>query len=240
MADYRLLKDRADYLLKTFRIKPAELARRAGVKPSSVSDWLSGKTKSLKSPVVMRLSESFGIPAAWIAGGVGSPELRPIKVLNADQKPVEDDPWIEIPDYYEIEFGCGPGMIDPSYDQEHAVAKRAYQRSWFRKHGYRPEALMTVRVSGNSMEPTLWDGDSATINMDDKERIKDNNIYAFKLNGELLIKRLFRNRINGDISIISDNRDKYAPMVLHSDDESNTLQIIGAVIDHSGHGGFYS
>lgn len=182
----------------------------------------------------MKLSESFSISAAWIAGGAGSPELRPIKVIEDDQTLTEDDAWVEIPDYSEIEFGCGPGMINPSYDQEHNITRKSYPRSWLRAYGFRPEALVCARVSGDSMEPTLHDGDSVTINMDEKERIKDNRVYAFKLNGELLIKRLIRNRINGDISIISDNRDKYDPMVLRGDDNSNTIEIIGRVIEHTG------
>ena len=86
------------------------------------------------------------------------------------------------------------------------------------------------------MHPTLCDGDSVIINMADNLRIEDGKVYAFKLNGELLIKRLTRSRITGDITIWSDNKEEYTPEVLKHDDESISFVLLGRVVNRSGKG----
>lgn len=48
-----------------------ELANIAGVKPPSVSDWLNGKTKTLKSAPAIRLAKHFKINILWITEGIG-------------------------------------------------------------------------------------------------------------------------------------------------------------------------
>jgi phage repressor protein C with HTH and peptisase S24 domain len=60
----------------------------------------------------------------------------------------------------------------------------------------------------------------------------DGNIYAIALNGEVFIKRLFKN-FDGGITITSDNSDKSQRqnqdrVILHSD--MNYLKIIGMAV----------
>lgn len=233
MPDFRLLKDRVEYILKKTGIGPSKLAKIAKVSPASVSDWKSGKSQNIKLDAVLNISEHLGFTPQWIGRGEGAPELQSVKVLDDDQKLTEDDPWVEIPEYTEIEFGCGPGMTDPSYEQEHTVTPRACHRSWLQENGLKASSLASVKISGDSMYPTISDGDSVIINMDDKLRIEDGGIYAFKLNGELLVKRLMRSRVTGDITIISDN-PSYGREVLRRNDESVSFVMIGRVIYRSG------
>ncbi len=49
----------------------SELARAAGVKPPSVSDWLSGKTKTLKSNTALRAAAFLGVEPLWLSEGKG-------------------------------------------------------------------------------------------------------------------------------------------------------------------------
>ncbi len=79
------------------------------------------------------------------------------------------------------------------------------QREWFLKRGYAPEKLLAVAVSGQSMEPGLYDGDTVVINTGDV-RITDGDVFAVNYEGELLIKRLVRD--NGLWWLSSDNSDQ--------------------------------
>jgi hypothetical protein len=59
-------------LLEKTGDKKNELARKAGVKPSSVSAWISGKTKNIMGEPALNIAESYGIRIRWVVSGTGS------------------------------------------------------------------------------------------------------------------------------------------------------------------------
>jgi len=66
------LADRLKLAMAEKQVRPADLARAAQVKPPSVSDWLSGATKSLKGDNLLRVARVLGVEPSWLAHGVGS------------------------------------------------------------------------------------------------------------------------------------------------------------------------
>lgn len=72
-------------------------------------------------------------------------------------------------------------------------------------HGYRPEMLIAIGVKGDSMEPTMSEGDTVVINTSEKAP-KDGKIFAVNYEGEAVIKRLERN--SGAWWLVSDNPDQ--------------------------------
>ena len=95
-----------------------------------------------------------------------------------------------------------------------------------------PRHSAVIYASGNSMEPRIWNGDSVVIDCARNDFVIDGNIYAIALNGEVFIKRLFKN-FDGGITITSDNSDKSQRqnqdrVILHSD--MNYLKIIGMAV----------
>lgn len=81
----------------------------------------------------------------------------------------------------------------------------SFRKEWFMAHGYRPEHLIAIRVMGNSMEPTMSDGDVVVINTADREP-KDGKTFAINYEGEALIKRMIRD--SGAWWLSSDNPDQ--------------------------------
>ena len=65
---------------------------------------------------------------------------------------------------------------------------RAY---WLKSAGLRADRLFALRVSGDSMEPGLWDGDLVVINSAATEP-KDGVAFVVNFEGEVVIKRLER------------------------------------------------
>ena len=52
-------------------VSGADLARAVGVRPPSVSDWLSGKSQSLKGENLKKAAKKLGVNAAWLGMGEG-------------------------------------------------------------------------------------------------------------------------------------------------------------------------
>ena len=53
-------------------ISQAALSRACGVKPPSVNNWFSGKTKSLEGANLTRAAAYFGVRPTWLAEGKGA------------------------------------------------------------------------------------------------------------------------------------------------------------------------
>lgn len=58
------------------KLSQADLARAAEVSPASVSDWLSGETKSMKADKLRLAAEFLGCDRDWLGFGTGSPNWR--------------------------------------------------------------------------------------------------------------------------------------------------------------------
>lgn len=111
-----------------------------------------------------------------------------------------------------------------------------YRTAWFLKEGAKPENVRSMRVSGSSMEPVLWDGDRIAIDFG-HTHIQDDRVYVIRLDGATLVKRLFRHA--GGVRVVSDNPDKvrYPDSIVDADDMNDRLRVYGLVIDKSGRGG---
>ena len=65
------LKQRIQLAMKEKACTVTELAAAAKVKPPSVSDWINGKTKTLKGASGARAAKFLGVNVLWLTEGVG-------------------------------------------------------------------------------------------------------------------------------------------------------------------------
>lgn len=73
----RLLRERLQAALeRNAALSQAGLARATGKKTSSVSNWFTGKSVSMKADSLIAAAEYLGCDSAWLASGRGSPEWR--------------------------------------------------------------------------------------------------------------------------------------------------------------------
>ena len=86
-----------------------------------------------------------------------------------------------------------------------------------------PAKIKLIQVSGDSMFPTLNDGDFVLI--DETKAYGVDGIYAINLHNQILIKRL-KFKLDGTIQIISDNKD-YEMEVYNPNETQIPLHIIG-------------
>jgi phage repressor protein C with HTH and peptisase S24 domain len=77
--------------------------------------------------------------------------------------------------------------------------------SWMERNNFSRDKLIAISVKGESMEPTLYDGDQVVINTADTRPV-DGGVYAINFEGEPVIKRLTRDA--GQWWLTSDHNDQ--------------------------------
>jgi len=197
----------------------AQLARKLDVASSLVATWKKRNTIPYKE--IFEISREFGFSMDWMLTGKGSPKESRIQVVQ------EDEGYFHVPQY-SIEASAGQGtLIEAETIDQHL----SFKESWLRRSGINPVDLIAMYARGDSMEPTIYSGDSLVIDKTMNSVTSDGGIYVINYDGELFVKRV-QKQLNGTVAITSDNKN-YGDIVIPSSD-LNTLRIIGRVV-WSGH-----
>lgn len=225
------LAERMKKALLVSGISQQELAKACGVTHSSVSFWVSGKTKALKAESANKAAACLGVSPRWLAEGIGEMKTN-TEAYDDEDFSEEDEAFVSIP-VYEVRLSAGHcGM--PTYDELTEYSPVKYPRAFFQTRKLNPAACKGFIVSGDSMEPVLWDRDTLLVDCS-YQVVQASRVYAFFLDGYMRVKRLFP-RSNGDILIRSDNPDKgaYPDELLPSDQRPDRFRMIGRVVDRRG------
>lgn len=112
----------------------------------------------------------------------------------------------DYPEVRRVKFKLSAGMSGYALEYLNEASEPiVFQRGWYERYGYKPEKLFAVRVSGESMQPGMHDGDTIVINTE-STRPKDGAAFAVNYEGELVVKRLIRDA--GAWWLSSDNPDQ--------------------------------
>jgi phage repressor protein C with HTH and peptisase S24 domain len=134
----------------------------------------------------------------------------------------ERDGWVDVP-RLALGASAGPGV---QAEGEEAIGAFRFSSRWLRDQGLAPAALSAIAVTGDSMEPTLRDGDEILV--DRGQRTIRDGIHVVRLDDMLLVKRL-ETGLPGRVALLSDNQ-AYRPIEVDPDD----LEVIGRVVWKSG------
>ncbi len=131
-----------------------------------------------------------------------SPQATPLMVVDTQAEYFGHDPslFLSLPLYdLEVAAGAGSSLDGP----ENVITTLAFRRDWLAHEGLHSSKLLLVRVAGDSMEPTIYDGGTILVDRA-QSRVKNEKIYFFRHGSEGYVKRL---RKAGDrIIVASDNR----------------------------------
>lgn len=94
------LAERVRFALNNAGMSQAELARACRVSSPAVSDWLSGKTMTLKARTVLAAATALCVDPRWLESGRGTPfgsgnisaPPRPIVDVDAEHAQPPDSP----------------------------------------------------------------------------------------------------------------------------------------------------
>jgi phage repressor protein C with HTH and peptisase S24 domain len=110
---------------------------------------------------------------------------------------------------------------------------QAFRTEWVRLMRLKPNKLAAMRASGDSMEPTIHDGDSLLVDTSQTD-VVDGKVYALWYEGGERVKRLHL-LPGGGLRIESDN-PRFKGLDL-TGPETEHVRIIGRVVHRSGIGG---
>lgn len=186
----------------------AGLSRMLGRNPAYIQQYIKrGTPRRLGEEDRRLLARYFGVAE---------------EVLGARPAPLPDAGLLRVP-RLEVGASAGPGALAGS---ERAQGHIAFDPAWLRRVAADPKRLSLIRVEGDSMVPTLADGDEILVDRGDAaERLRD-GIYVLRIEDALMVKRVARNPAGPAISVRSDN-EAYPSW---PDCDPAAVEIVGRVV----------
>ena len=167
------------------------------------------------------LADYFGVPDDLLSDAPRSRAARPGGSPPAGAG--QDGPDLVVVPRLDVEASAGPGALP---DAEARLGHYGFDRQWLNRLSATPDRLSIVRVKGDSMAPTLMDGDDILVErLDAGARVRD-GIHVLQREDALLVKRVAIGRSPGKLDVSSDN-SSYPSWPECGPDE---VQILGRVI----------
>jgi transcriptional regulator with XRE-family HTH domain len=192
----------------------SSLSRLIGKNASYLQQFLrKGSPRKLEENDRAVLARFFGVAEDQLGGS----QEKSLTLTSA-----REPGWIDIP-RLPLHASAGPGA---TVGEEDAIGSFRFSQRWLRDQGLQPSRLSAIAVRGDSMEPTLRDGDEILV--DDTPRAWRDGIHVVRLDGTLVVKRLETSR-PGRVILLSDNT-AYRPIECAPGD----VEVIGRVVWKSG------
>lgn len=215
-----LVRKRLDELIAARGDDYASLSRLIGRNATYIQQFIKrGVPRRLSEEDRGKLARHFGV-AEHLLGAPGD-HVGKALLQRAGLAPRSGE-FVLVPQL-DIGASAGPGG-EPG--PETPLATLAFSADWVRGITTgRPESLSVIHVQGDSMLPTLADGDQILVDTGDRERLRD-GIYVLRADDSLLVKRLSVNPATRRLSIRSDN-DAYPSW---DDCDPAGVTVIGRVV----------
>ena len=173
-----------------------------------------GSPRKLEESDRRTLAKFFGINESEL----GAPEDNSSLIAGKGAR----REWIDVP---RLGLGASAGA-GSSAGEELPIGAFRFGARWLREQGLDPAQLSAIRVEGDSMEPTMRDGDEILV--DRTPRALRDGIHVVRVGDALLVKRLDTGR-PGVVALVSDNF-AYRTLELAPDE----IEVIGRVVWKSG------
>lgn len=152
---------------------------------------------------LVAIAEAGNVNIEWLATGDGP--MRPGEKAKEDSTTSEDDYFTSIP-LVNVQLSAGNGSFVISEDIKEYYK---FRKDWLSKTVTSSPNAILVGVTGNSMEPTIYNGDVVMIDTG-RTHIYEGEMYALRMDNTVMIKRL-SHRPGDKVMIMSDNKEEYPP-----------------------------
>ncbi|MGK5094616.1 helix-turn-helix transcriptional regulator [Deltaproteobacteria bacterium TL4] len=192
----------------------SEFARITGKKPSHITDICKGRT-SFTMQYLITLATLFHINLHWLLLGEGR--------MKEETSLDDANEFIHVP-LYDVQASAGYGSVIHS---EQIVDHLAFKRQWI-THDLATNVtqLALITITGDSMYPTLSDGDLVLVDLSQSDVNRD-GIYLLQFDGGLMAKRIQKD-YEQNLHVISDNK-LYKEFVINPE-QKNHAEIVGKVV----------
>ena len=204
-------------------LSQADVIRATGAGRATVSGWFNG-ANAPSAKYLDSLAKVLKTSTSWILTGAPEPihTLQPVETWDSNT-PLDDDE-LEIPFFKDFSFACGSGNIGEALKTE--KRKLRMSKTTLRNKAIEKQNAVATTASGDSMSPTIKDGDTIHIDLG-RKKIKDGKIFAICHGGLFLAKRLY-NLPFGGIRVVSDNSIEFPEITLTAEEVlEQQFEIIG-------------
>ena len=182
-----------DRLLAEKGVDYEQLWTRIGRNPAYIQQYIKrGSPRRLAEDDRARIAAYLGVSEALLGG-------RESRVAASARS--RGTGMVLVP---KLAIGASAGA-GASVDGEPVEGQVAFDPKWLRDLGADPRALSIIRVEGDSMAPTLNDGDDIMVDGGDAAARLRDGIYVLRMDDALMVKRVARAPGQGRIAVISDN-----------------------------------
>ena len=208
---------------KSFKNNYSEFARAVGVAQASLARWVKGEADPSRMNLI-KIADASGVNLEWLALGIGDmDEAKPQAVKHdINLQASNDETFIEIEDCREVRLSAGGGAFNNGYEE---ITTTKVERAWLQSRRLKAKDCAMFLVSGESMYPTLKDGEEIIVDRSKRE-LTEGKIFVLNHNGSMLVKKV--QFTYGGVELISDN-PSYRPLKLDTE-EAKSLVVIGQVV----------
>ena len=204
------------------------LARAMGVSPSAFRKWLKGEAEPSRERLIA-LAQAAGVNVGWLATGQGpEPNFRAPGGAGGEKLggSLAASEFLVLPKPSDQgAVAAGPVTPAPPDGQESGFI--AFGHGWIRRNfRIEPDELLLETAVGESMQPTIRDGDILLVDTTDR-RLREFGIYVLRYLDELLVKRVQR-KLDGSIILISDNAVYETERI--ASDNARSVEVVGRVV----------
>lgn len=219
-----------------------ELAVLLGYKPTTSRNWTKNSESGFSLPVVKKIKEA--VQKKLTPFKSDDPNFIKFLELFVDIEIEESNDYtvtstgsmfaaednavygssVAMNIYYDLYFSAGGGNPFALVDPKKVSLDRKFLQNFYNIVNF--EKTDIVRVSGNSMCPTINDGDFMFVERGTEP--KNGDMVIARVENELYVKRFHKEPFGGDIRLISDNTE-YKPIVLDTDEKKDQLEVYGIV-----------
>lgn len=193
------------------------LADELGLGRGAVSD---AKSKGKVPPEwLLKLLRTRRVNPSWLETGEGEMRLPSEGREELMAYGAETYDWVPM---VEARASAGGGSLETG---ERILGYYAFRRDWIAGKGS-IQSMRLMRVTGESMRPTLQDEDVVLVDLSQRD-ILAGKIYAVRMDDEMVVKRLEKKP--GKLVLLSDNRALYDPLEISLAEYAN-VEVLGRVI----------
>ena len=205
------VRDTLDRLIRDRGEDYAALSRLIGRNPAYIQQFIHrGSPRKLAEDDRNMLARYLGVDESLLGGPVAVPVAGDLLAVPR----------------LAVEASAGPGALA---NREETISRFGFDARWLRSVASSPHNVSAISVRGESMLPTLSEGDEILVDRGDAaDRLRD-GIYVLRVEEALLVKRIALNPagVGGRrLSIRSDN-PAYPDW---EECDPATVEIIGRVI----------
>ena len=193
------------------------MAEKLNKSNSQVSQWLNGsknsgtgKPRGISSGSCRTIEAAFGKPQGWMDADHGETaahrapvdQSHPVDQSDPVDLPADlpflagvsrirvGQPTVEMTSIKLVTMHLQAGImgfeVQPDFDDGGTLDVPS---RWIEEGDFVPHCLMAIKVRGDSMQPLLYQGDIAVVNIADTKKVSG-GVYAINFDGEPVVKRL--------------------------------------------------